>query len=289
MKNILPLTLAILFINTTDIQSIEKQRLSDEDISIKFAAYNVLFGLWGDPESIGKNLKKHNLDIIGFNEVPNGDWTKRVGNILKMNYTFVGAISSANHKNKYKSILSRYPLYDTGEIEINGNGWKPASLVHAKIQIENIKIKVFSTHIPGQKNPNDSAASLISNKIIKKSNDENLIILGDLNNETNNGALKTFHAAGMKSIWTELGIKGSKHSTHKHIETGVESGIIDHIYFKSKTHEISTKNGGIIYDAFNLLDKDYDIPRYKNEWIKYGKPLSDHRPIWAELIFRKLK
>ena len=93
----------------------------------------------------------------------------------------------------------------------------------------------------------------------------------------------------MKSIWTELGIKGSKHSTHKHIETGVESGIIDHIYFKSKTHEISTKNGGIIYDAFNLLDKDYDIPRYKNEWIKYGKPLSDHRPIWAELIFRKLK
>ena len=65
MKNILPLTLAILFINTTDIQSIEKQPLSDEDISIKFAAYNVLFGLWGDPESIGKNLKMVYMTVSG--------------------------------------------------------------------------------------------------------------------------------------------------------------------------------------------------------------------------------
>ena len=286
MKYNLSLILSILLANTPLTQSAEKQRSSNEHISIKFAAYNVLFGLWGEPESIGEILKKHNLDIICFNEVPNGNWTKRVGSILDMNHVFEGEISSANHKNKYKSILSRFPLHNTGEIEINAKGWKPASLVYASTKVKNTNIKFYSTHIPGQQNPNDSAASFIANNIIKTSNDENLIILGDLNNEPNKGALKTFYTANMNSIWNELKIDKSKNSTHKHIESGKESGIIDHIFYKSRTHKISVVNGGIIYDAFNNAEKDIDMPRYKKEWIKYGKPLSDHRPIWAELLFK---
>ncbi|MDP6892350.1 MAG: endonuclease/exonuclease/phosphatase family protein [Verrucomicrobiota bacterium] len=285
MKYALLLTLIILP-KTTPVQAVDAQPSSNEHVSIKFAAYNVLFGLWGEPESIGQKLKKHNLDIICFNEVPNGNWTKRVGDILEMDHTFVGEISSANHKNKYKSILSRFPLLHTGEIEINEKGWKPASLVYASIKVKNIKIKVYSTHIPGQQNPNDSAASFIANNIIKNSNDENLLILGDLNNEPNKGALKTFYTANMKSIWNELGVEKSQNSTHKHIESGKESGIIDHIFYKSRTHKISVVNGGIIYDAFNNTEKDIDMPRYKKEWIKYDKPLSDHRPIWAELLFK---
>ena len=289
MKYTLISIFIILLNSAFTIQAIESKPQPNEQFSIKFAAYNVLFGLWGAPESIGEKLKKYNLDIICFNEVPNGDWTKRVGTILNLNHTYVGEISSANHKNKYKSILSRFPLYNKGEIEINANGWKPASIVYANTKVKNATIKMHSTHIPGQLNLNDSAADFIAENIIKTSNDENLIILGDLNNKPKKGALKAFYAAGMKSIWNELKINISMNSTHKHIESGKESGIIDHIFFKSKTHSIKVKSGGIIYDAFNKNEKEINMSRYKKEWIKYGKPLSDHRPIWAELIFRKIE
>ena len=193
MKYTLISIFIILLNSAFTIQAIESKPQPNEQFSIKFAAYNVLFGLWGAPESIGEKLKKYNLDIICFNEVPNGDWTKRVGTILNLNHTYVGEISSANHKNKYKSI-----------------------------------------HNPAQQNLNDSAAGFIAENIIKTSNDENLIILGDLNNKPKKGALKAFYAAGMKSIWNELKINKSMNSTHKHIESGKESGIIDHIFLKVK-------------------------------------------------------
>ena len=140
MKYTLISIFIILLNSAFTIQAIESKPKPNEQFSIKFAAYNVLFGLWGVPESIGEKLKKYNLDIICFNEVPNGDWTKRVGTILNLNHTYVGEISSANHKNKYKSILSRFPLYNKGEIEINANGWKPASLVYANTKVKTVTV-----------------------------------------------------------------------------------------------------------------------------------------------------
>ena len=52
---------------------------SKEPISVRVAAYNVEFGKNASPEEIGKMFIPYNLDIIGFNEVPDGDWTARVG------------------------------------------------------------------------------------------------------------------------------------------------------------------------------------------------------------------
>ena len=83
---------------------------SDKSIHVRVAAYNVEFGENATPEQIGEMFKPYNLDIIGFNEVPDGDWTARVGKVLGMKHVYVGKISSANHKDKYKSILSRTPL-----------------------------------------------------------------------------------------------------------------------------------------------------------------------------------
>ena len=70
------------------------------------------------PEQLGEMFKPYNLDIIGFSEVPDGDWTARVGKVLGMEHSYVGKISSANHKDKYKSILSRTPLEGTTEHEL---------------------------------------------------------------------------------------------------------------------------------------------------------------------------
>ena len=101
---------------------------SNGSISVRVAAYNVEFGKNASPEEIGRMFKPYNFDIIGFNEVPDGDWTARVGKVLGMKYTYVGKISSANHKDKYKSILSRTPLQSTIEHELTvkrKRSWNP--------------------------------------------------------------------------------------------------------------------------------------------------------------------
>ena len=68
----------------------------------------------------GEIFKPYKLDIIGFDEAPDGDWTNRVGKVLGMQYSFVGKVSSANHKNKYKTILSRTRLEDPEEHVLTG-------------------------------------------------------------------------------------------------------------------------------------------------------------------------
>jgi len=268
-----------------ELKELKNKENTEAKTRIRFAAYNVLFGLWAKPKSIGEMFKQYDLDVICFNEVPNGDWTARVGRVLGMDHVHVGEISSANHRNKYKSILCRFPLYDKSEVEINAKGWKPASLVSAKAKIKGVPLMIYSTHIPGQLEVEGSAAAFIAENLISGSASENLFILGDFNNHLNEGALKSFNKAGVKSIWKELPIDTVKISTHKHIESGNESGVIDHIFFRTKTSKVNVTRGGVISSAYNSPEVELQMNRYKNEWLKYGKPLSDHRPIWAEFIF----
>jgi endonuclease/exonuclease/phosphatase family metal-dependent hydrolase len=252
---------------------------------IRFATYNVLFGLWSKPESVGKMFKQYDLDVICLNEVPIGNWTLRVGRELGMEHVHVGKVSSANHKDKYKSILCRFPLRDKSEVVINPKGWKPASVVFARTNIKGVPLTLYSTHIPGQPVVEKSAASFIAKNMLSDSVNENLFVLGDFNNLLYGGALKAFKEAGMKSIWHGLSIDTANISTHRHIESGNESGVIDHIFYRSKEFKVQVTNGGIIETAFNSSEEEIDMSRYKKEWLKYGKPLSDHRPIWAEFTF----
>ena len=252
---------------------------------IRFATYNVLFGLWAKPESVGKMFKPYNLDVICFNEVPHGNWTLRVGSELGMKHVHVGKVSSANHKDKYKSILSRFPLRDKSEVAFDSKGWKPASVVTARTNIKGVPLTLYSTHIPGQPDVENSAASFIAKKMLSNSHDDNLFVLGDFNNLLFEGALKAFKEAGMKSIWHGLSINTDSISTHRHIESGNESGVIDHIFYRSTKNKVKVTNGGVIEKAYNSAEEEIKMGRYKKEWLKYGKPLSDHRPIWAEFTF----
>lgn len=252
---------------------------------IRFATYNVLFGLWAKPESVGKMFKPYNLDVICFNEVPHGNWTLRVGRELGMKHVHVGKVSSANHKDKYKSILSRFPLRDKTEVAFDSKGWKPASVVTARTNIKGVPLTLYSTHIPGQQDVENSAASFISKKMLSDPHDDNLFVLGDFNNLLFEGALKAFKEAGMKSIWHGLSINTDSISTHRHIESGNESGVIDHIFYRSTKNKVKVTNGGVIEKAYNSAEEEIEMDRYKKEWLKYGKPLSDHRPIWAEFTF----
>ena len=113
MKNITFLSLAVTCLCAA-IPCLAATK-SDKPITVRVASYNVEFGKSASPEQIGKMLKPYKLDIIGFDEAPDGDWTARVGKVLGMKHSYVGKISSANHKDKYKSILSRTPLEGTEE------------------------------------------------------------------------------------------------------------------------------------------------------------------------------
>ena len=57
---------------------------SDKPITVRVASYNVEFGKSATPEQIGEMFKPYKLDIIGFDEAPDGDWTTRVGKVLGM-------------------------------------------------------------------------------------------------------------------------------------------------------------------------------------------------------------
>ena len=64
---------------------------TDKTVRVRVAAYNVEFGKNASPEEIGKMFRPYDLDVIGFNEVPDGDWTARVGKVLGMKHAFTWA------------------------------------------------------------------------------------------------------------------------------------------------------------------------------------------------------
>ena len=106
----------------------------------RLASYNVEFGVRGTAEEIGEMLRAYDLDLVGFCEVPGGDWTARAGRRLGMDHAFVGTVSSATHKDKYKSLLSRLPLRNVGETVLEGDGWTPASVVWAETEVGGLSI-----------------------------------------------------------------------------------------------------------------------------------------------------
>ena len=242
---------------------------SDKGIHVRVAGYNVEFGKNATPEEIGRMFKPFNLDIIGFNEVPDGGWTARVGKVLDMKHAYVGKISSANHKDKYKSILSRTPLQDTVEHKLTvqrRRSWNPASVVRAVTQIDGIPISFYSLHICRSTDSHDTGhAYRLANEVLPKDKTDRIILLGDFNNEMGDSALKKIENAGMWAIWEDLKIDVSKEFTYNALDPKKNDGVIDHIFYSTKSNAEVTE-GGI---------------------IELKKALSDHKPVWAEIAFPK--
>ena len=249
---------------------------SNKSIHVRVAAYNVEFGENAAPEEIGKMFKPYELDIIGFNEVPEGDWTTRVGKVLGMSYSYVGKISSANHKDKYKSVLSRTPLQDTVEHELSverRRSWNPASVVSATTKIDGVTVALYSLHICRSKDSHNAGhAYRLAKQVLPKEKTNRVIVLGDFNNNMGDTAMKMLEASGYKPTWKDLKVDVSKEFTYNALKPEQpNAGVIDHIFYNNlpRTKVI---DGGI---------------------IELKKPLSDHKPVWAEIAFpqvlKKLK
>tara|TARA_B100000676_G_scaffold270274_1_gene286852 strand:+ start:1383 stop:2204 length:822 start_codon:yes stop_codon:yes gene_type:complete len=243
---------------------------SKGSIHVRVAAYNVEFGKNTTPEEIGRMFKPYDLDIIGFNEVPDGDWTTRVGKVLGMRHVFVGKISSANHKDKYKSILSRTPLEFTAEHELTvqrKRSWNPASCVKAVTKIDGISVAFYSLHICRSLDSHDTGhAYRLAQDVLPKDKTDRIILLGDFNNEMGDDALRTIEKSGMRATWKDLKIDVSKEFTYNAFKPKEPNiGVIDHIFYNTGSRA-SSRDGGI---------------------IELKKPLSDHKPVWAEIAFPK--
>jgi endonuclease/exonuclease/phosphatase family metal-dependent hydrolase len=236
--------------------------VGDRSIAIRVASYNVEFSRSTTPEQVGNMFKPYHLDIIGFNEAPDGDWTARVGKVLGMKYSFVGRISSANHKDKYKTILSRTPLENTEEHKLTGHGWNPASVVRATIQIQGVSFAFLSLHIC-KSGASDGHAYSLATKVLPKEKMARVIVVGDYNNKIGDAAMKTVEGAGFRPTWSDLKIDVSKEFTFNAQNPQKNHGVIDHILYRVVTGAKAT-NGGV---------------------IELDTPLSDHKPIWAQIVF----
>jgi endonuclease/exonuclease/phosphatase family metal-dependent hydrolase len=242
----------------------------DKTIHVRVAAYNVEFGRSTTPEEVGKMFKPYNLDIIGFNEVPDGDWTARVGKILGMKHSYVGKISSANHKDKYKSILSRTPFEATAEHELSvkrKRSWNPASVVQAVTKIDGAEVAIYSLHVCRSTDSHRMGhAYRLTNEVLPKEKTDRVIVLGDFNNNMGDTAMNMLEESGFRPTWKDLEIDVSKEFTYNALKPEQpNAGVIDHIFYNTGSKAI-TKSGGI---------------------IELKKPLSDHKPVWADISFPK--
>jgi len=234
----------------------------DKPITVRVASYNVEFGKSATPEQIGEMFKPYKLDIIGFDEAPDGDWTARVGKVLGMENSNVGKISSANHKDKYKSILSRTPLEGTKEHKLTGRGWNPASVVRAVTKIDGVSFAFYSLHIC-KSGANDGHAHSLATKVLPEEATGRVIVVGDYNNNIGDAAMKTVEGAGFRPTWNDLKIDVSKEFTYNAQDPKKNLGVIDHILYNTSSGA-KANEGGI---------------------IELEKPLSDHKPIWAQIVF----
>ena len=261
--------LALHCINRKHPQHGERRQVSlkDQPITVRVASYNVEFGKSATPEQIGKMFKPYKLDIIGFDEAPDGDWTARVGKVLGMEHSYVGKISSANHKDKYKSILSRTPLAGTVEYELQVERrrcWNPASAVRAVTEIDGVSIAFYSLHICSSRDREKVGhAYQLATDVLPKESTDRVIVVGDYNNNIGDAAMNAIEGAGFKPTWSDLKIDVSKEFTYNALNPKKSLGVIDHILYNTSA-EAKVTEGGI---------------------IELETPLSDHKPIWAEIVF----
>ena len=234
---------------------------SADSIVVRVAAYNVAAGEWGSPERVGEIFRQFDPDVIGFNEVPGGDWTARVGSELGMEYAYVGAVSSAGHANKYKSILSRTPLTGTEEFTLTaGRGWNPASAVRAETTINGVTVALYSLHL-ARSGRRDGHAYQFADEVIANEESDRVIVMGDFNNEIGGGAMDTIEAFGLKPVWRDIDMDLRRNTTI--VEREPVNRIIDHILYNVSSGARAS-GAGI---------------------VELNRPPSDHKPVWAEIVF----
>ena len=87
-------------------------------------------------------------------------------------------------------------------------------MVRAVTQINGIPISFYSLHIcRSRDSDNTGHAYRLANEILPKDKTDQIIVLGDFNNEMGDHALKEIQQSGMRATWEDLKIDVSKEFT----------------------------------------------------------------------------
>lgn len=253
----------------------------DNATTFRVVAYNVACGQWATPEQIAEVLKPLNADILLLSEVPKAnrgkdvkDWSLRLAEALDLDHVHVGTSSSAGHKapkwgdmtgdygGKFKSILSRTPLSEGSDIQVEGSGWKRANPVRVETEIGGRKFALYSLHLPGyahnKRQPTNieawerSKQKNLAEVIMAEDPSYDIIVGGDFN-EWNDGIV-------MQSLLSDTKLVNA-----------TQEKSIDHILYSTTR-------------PLKLLDTQRDWgPKNRNDQNKKAEGcLSDHPWVYAE-------
>jgi endonuclease/exonuclease/phosphatase family metal-dependent hydrolase len=232
---------------------------------LKVIAYNIEFAKSTTIHEMYSFLRTEKADVICLSEVPGQGWTKKLGELLGMKYSYEGKTASGNHMEeyrdktgdyfgKYKSILSKYPLENPHEIILKGDRWSPAGAVAATIKVSKKKsVLVFSLHIPtGIDNPEKSKACFLA-QVLKNnySGYDRVILAGDFNDRYHSEPMKCLYDLGFKNPYSSLNIDLS-HSCSLSRENN-NGKVIDHILYKG----LKVKKAGITEQKSYLITSRY--------------------------------
>lgn len=240
-------------------------------IRLRVAAWNILRSELGTPEQFAAVLKPFDLDVIAFTEVPKGDWTARAADALGMPHHVIGTLSSGGEqhdwgRDKYKAIVSRHELGPMSDVyPKNPSDWLNGSATRAVASIDGIAIAIYSLHIPGFVDE-DSVAEALGKHLTTHEPTRRVVAMGDYNDATGNPGLVAYESYGMRATWSDLGTDLSKVFSVPANNPDATSGkVIDHIYYRPADGARAV-DGGV---------------------IEVDPPLSDHKPVWAEIIFER--
>lgn len=236
-------------------------------VLIKVAAFNVEAGNKASAEEIAEVFTGFLPDILTLSEAPGGDWIDRLGKQLNLDHRYLGSLSSAHHKNKYKAILSRFPLTDKQEFTLDAPGkWNPASVVRAKINAHGIPLMIYSLHIAASKQKQGHLSQLI-NEVLMKDSSKNILLTGDFNHRLKDKPMRELENKGFRPVWLDFGLNVAAKTTVVSIEKRNRHGIIDHIFYRSGNPAKAVKGGIVEIDPH--------------------APVSDHKPVWAVMYYQQ--
>ncbi len=228
----------------------------NEKIQLKVAAYNVEFSKNATAEEIGRALKPYHFDLVCFSEAPGGDWADRIGKTMGLTHTLVGRYSTAGHDDKYKSIISKVPLYGYEEIPMTDT---LHTVTKAKLMLKGREIAIYSLHFPFGEGATAKMADF-ADYLRHRQKEEISIAMGDYNFNPTSSDYSLYTDAGLIPSWNDLGMDVTNLSTWNALDPSQDEGVIDHI----------------MYNPGKVKAVDGQI-------LEMEKHLSDHKAVWAVL------
>jgi len=245
----------------TVTEAAQSQDLAGRPGTLRLVAWNVACGQWCTPAQVADALKARfdgeAPDIVTLNEVPKfnqgddaPDWSGEVARLLGLSHVYVGSVSSANHRapdwgdvtghygGKYKSILSRWPISNTHDYTLEGEGWSPASAVRAEVRVGEQRWAVYSLHIPGHRDYDKSKHKALAEDVLAHEPLEHVLVTGDFNVRTDSAVLAALKdSAGLTNAITDRAID---HILYKSAgEVGVLAAGVDN------GPAVETRTGGL--------------------------------------------